>query len=158
MQKHGLDHLNAAQAGMIVSSVVFQYHITQVKDIDPFVATGIVAMGVVEGAKTAPQPLGAGSSQGAKKENRNDERLLLGEQDEVMREAAANGGVHIILNPEVLKTLQQGGIDPYLIHEQGLKNKSRKRFPESISLMQMWKRCSTSGMENRSIRRPFTSD
>ena len=38
-----------------------------------------------------------------------------------MREAAAKGGVHIVLNPEVLKTLQQGGIDPYLIHEQGLK-------------------------------------
>ena len=129
MKKHGLDYLNAAQAGMIVSSIVFQYHVTQVKDIDPFVATGIVAMGVVEGAKTAPQPLGAGSSQEAKKENKGNDRLLLGEQVEVMREAAANGGAHIILNPGVLQALQQGGIDPYVIHQQGLQ----KQLDEKIS-------------------------
>lgn len=57
MQKHGLDALNAARAGMVVCSIIFQHHCTIVKDIDPYVATGIVAMGVVEGAKTAPPPL-----------------------------------------------------------------------------------------------------
>ena len=129
MKKHGLDFLNAAQAGMIVSSIVFQYHVTQVKDIDPVVATGIVAMGVVEGAKTAPQPLGSGDSQQVKTPIKKNERLILGEQDEVMREAAANGGIHIVLNPEVLKTLQQGGIDPYLIHEQGLKKQIDEKIP-----------------------------
>jgi hypothetical protein len=42
----------------------------QVKDIDPFVATGIVAMGVVEGAKTAPPPLGSEVSPSEKTEKR----------------------------------------------------------------------------------------
>ena len=128
MKKHGLDHLNAAQAGMIVSSIVFQYHVTQVKDIDPFVATGIVSMGVVEGAKTAPQPLGSGGSM-SDQAKKNNNRLILGEQEDVMREAAANGGVHIVLNPGVLQALQQGGIDPYLIHEQGLKKQIDEKIP-----------------------------
>lgn len=128
MKKHGLDYLNAAQAGMIVSSIVFQYHVTQVKDIDPFVATGIVAMGVVEGAKTAPPPFESKSSM-SDQTQKNSNRLILGEQDDVMREAAANGGVHIVLNPQVLQTLQQGGIDPYLIHEQGLKKQIDEKIP-----------------------------
>jgi hypothetical protein len=59
MQKHGLDYLEGARAGMIVCSVIFQYHCASIKDIDPYVATGIVAMGVVEGAKTAPPLLGS---------------------------------------------------------------------------------------------------
>lgn len=128
MKKHGLDHLNAAQAGMIVSSIVFQYHCMKVKDIDPFVAAGIVAMGVVEGAKTAPAPLGAKNSMNGQA-GKNNDRLILGEQADVMKEAAANGGVHIVLNPEVLQTLQQGGIDPYLIHEQGLKKQIDEKIP-----------------------------
>ena len=60
MKKHGLDYLNGARAGMVVCSIIFQYHCTVAKDIDPYVATGIVAMGVVEGAKTAPPPLKSG--------------------------------------------------------------------------------------------------
>jgi len=59
MKKHGLDDLNSARAGMVVCSVIFQYHCTLAKDIDPYVAAGIVAMGVVEGAKTTPPPLGS---------------------------------------------------------------------------------------------------
>jgi len=57
MKKHGLDYLNGARAGMVVCSIIFQYHCTVAKDIDPYVATGIVAMGVVEGTKTAPPSL-----------------------------------------------------------------------------------------------------
>jgi hypothetical protein len=57
MQKYGLDYLDEAMAGMVVCSIVFQHHVTVVKDIDPYIATGLVAMGVVEGAKTAPAPL-----------------------------------------------------------------------------------------------------
>ena len=57
MKKHGLDYLNGTRAGMVVCSIIFQFHSTVAKDIDPYVATRIVAMGVVEGAKTAPPPL-----------------------------------------------------------------------------------------------------
>ena len=58
MKKRGLDYLNAARAGMIVSSIVFQFHCTRAKDIDPRIGAGIIAMGIVEGAKTAPPPFG----------------------------------------------------------------------------------------------------
>ena len=131
MKKHGLDYLNSARAGMIVCSMVFQYHCVKVKDIDPFIATSIIAMGVVEGAKTAPTPLGPKSAVGSQteKKEKDDNRLVLGEQDAVIREAAANGGVHIVLNPGVLQTLRQGGIDPYLIHEQGLKKQIDEKIP-----------------------------
>jgi hypothetical protein len=57
MKKYGLDYLNGARAGMVVSSIIFQHHYTTVKDIDPYVAMGVVAMGVVEGAKTTPPSL-----------------------------------------------------------------------------------------------------
>ena len=54
MQRHGLDTLNGARAGMVVCSIVFLHHCKTAKDIDPYVAAEIVAMGIVEGAKTAP--------------------------------------------------------------------------------------------------------
>jgi hypothetical protein len=131
MQKHGLDYLNGAQAGMIVSSIVFQYHCMKNKDIDPFVATGISAMGVVEGAKTAPPPLGSKGSRSGRteKKEKNNNRLILGEQSVVIRETADNGGVHIVLNPGVLQTLQQSGIDPYIIHEKGMKKEIDAKIP-----------------------------
>jgi hypothetical protein len=119
MKKHGLDYLNGARAGMIVCSIIFQYHCTTAKDIAPDVAAGIVAMGIVEGAKTAPPPLGSKP----KVEVKNMNRLVLGEQDAAIQEALDNGGEFIDLNPAILKTLQQGNIDPYLIYEQALKNK-----------------------------------
>src|SRR5689334_13157395 len=62
MKRHGLDYLNGARAGMIICSMLFEYHTKKIKDIDPFMAAGIVAMGVVEGAKTAPPKLGGGES------------------------------------------------------------------------------------------------
>ena len=131
MKRHGLDYLEGARAGMIVCSIAFQHHAVQVKDIDPFVATGIVAMGVVEGAKTAPPPLGSGVSTSDKTENKekNNNRLVLGERDAAIQEALDNGGVYIDLNPAVLKTLQQGNIDPYIIYEQGLKKQIDAGIP-----------------------------
>lgn len=131
MQKHGLDDLESARSGMVVCSMIFQYHCIRSKDIDPYVATGIVAMGIVEGAKTAPSSPGSNSSisEQAEKKEKNSNRLILGEQDAVIRESAENGGVHIVLNPGVLQTLQQGGIDPYLIHEQGLKKQIDEKIP-----------------------------
>src|SRR5690349_10541908 len=59
MQRHGLDTLEGARAGMVICSIVFLHHCTVTKDIDPYVGAGIVAMGIVEGAKTAPPPLGS---------------------------------------------------------------------------------------------------
>lgn len=130
MKKHGLDHLNAARAGMVVASVVFEHHCKVVKDIDPRVATGIVAMGIVEGAKTAPPPLGSGNSVDHPAENkvRNNDRLLLGEREAVIRESHDHGGSYIDLNPEVLRTLQAANIDPYLIYEKGMLNKIEEKI------------------------------
>ena len=60
---------------------------------------------------------------------KNSNRLILGKQEDVLREATDNGGVYIVLNPQVLQTLQQGGIDPYLIHEQGVKKQIDEKIP-----------------------------
>lgn len=131
MKNHGLDYLNAARAGMLAAFVVFEHHTKVMKDIDPRVATGIVAMGIVEGAKTAPPPLGSGNSEGipAEKKVRNNDRLLLGEREAVIRESHDHGGSYIDLNPEVLRTLQAGNIDPYLIYEKGVLNKIEEKIP-----------------------------
>lgn len=113
MKKHGLDYLDGARAGMIVCSTVFQYHAMKRKDIDPYVGTGIIAMGVVEGAKTAPPPLG---SKSAKKER----RFVLGEQNAAKQDALMNGGGYIDINPEVMKMLKDNNLDPFLVHERAV--------------------------------------
>ena len=131
MKKHGLDYLDGARAGMIICSIIFQYHCTRVKDIDPNAAAGIVSMGVVEGAKTAPPPLGLGNSIDSVSEKRvkNNNRLVLGERDVAIQEALDHGGVFIDLNPEVLRTLQAGNIDPYLIYEKSMLNQIEAKIP-----------------------------
>jgi hypothetical protein len=131
MKKHGLDYLNGARAGMVVCSMIFHYHCSVTKDIDPYVATGIVAMGVVEGAKTAPPPLASGGSMSnaPDKKQKNNDRLVLGERDVAIQEALDNGGIFIDLNPEVLRALQAGNIDPYLIYEQGMLKQIEAKIP-----------------------------
>jgi len=124
MKKHGLDYLNGARAGIVVASIIFQYHCTKVKDIAPDVAAGIVAMGIVEGAKTAPPPLGAKPRTGTKKMG----RLVLGEQDAAREEALATGAIYIEINPGVLKILQQGNVDPYMIYEEGVRKQIEERI------------------------------
>ena len=57
MQRHGFNYMDAARAGVVLCSVLFQYHSTTLKEIDPYVAAGIVAQGIIEAAKTAPPPL-----------------------------------------------------------------------------------------------------
>ena len=126
MKKHRLDYLNGARTGMVVCSIVFEYHCKSARDIDPYVAAGIVAMGVVEGAKTAPPPLGTRTS--TKKSARNDDRLVLGERDAAIQEALTHGGAYIDLHPEVLSALLAGNIDPYLIYEKGMLNKIEERI------------------------------
>jgi hypothetical protein len=123
MNKHGLDYLNGARVGMVVCSIIFQFH-CKAKDIDPSVGAGIVAMGIVEGAKTAPPPLGLGGpiDNALEKKLMNNNRLVLGERDAATQEAREHGGVFIDPNPGVLKTLQAGNIDPYLIYEKAMLN------------------------------------
>ena len=122
MQRHGLDTLNGARAGMIVCAMVFRHACTVAKDIDPDVAAGIVAMGIVEGAKTAPPPLGSRVPRGnpAGEKGKNNNRLVLGEQDVAIQEALDHGGIFIDLNPEMLRMLKVGNIDPYLIYEKAM--------------------------------------
>ena len=56
-------------------------------------------------------------------------RLVLGERELVLREVRANGGIYIDPHPEVLRILQAGNIDPYLIHEQGLLKQIEAKIP-----------------------------
>jgi hypothetical protein len=113
MKKYGLDYLEGARAGMIVCSIVFQYHCVSAKDVDPFVATGIIAMCLIEGAKTAPPPLGS-------KPSRKKNRFVLGEQGAVIQDALTNGGGYVNINPEILKMLKEKNIDPFLVYEQAV--------------------------------------
>lgn len=125
MKKYGLDYLDGARAGIVICSILFEYHYKTARDIDPFVATGIIALGVVEGAKTAPPPLGSAHTkfESSEEKIRNNDRLVLGEREAAIQEARDHGGAFIDLNPEVLRTLQAGGIDPYIIHEKALLQK-----------------------------------
>jgi hypothetical protein len=131
MQRHELDYLNGARAGMVVCSIVFQQHCTVTKDIDPYVGAGIIAMGIVEGAKTAPPPLGSGGAMESmpEKKTKNNNRLVLGERDAAVQEAQERGGVFIDPNPGVLRTLQAGNIDPYLIYEKAMLNQIEAKIP-----------------------------
>ena len=129
MKKHGLDYLDGARAGMIICSIIFQFHCVREKDIDPYVATSIIAMGVVEGAKTAPPPLG---SKPAKKAT----RFVLGEQNAAIQDALANGGEFIDIHPEVIKMLKDKNIDPFLVYEKAvlkqMENKQRWVFWQKV--------------------------
>ena len=60
MKKHGFNYLDSARAGVVLCSLLSQYHSTNLKEIDLYVAAGIVAQGILEAAKTAPPPLKAG--------------------------------------------------------------------------------------------------
>jgi hypothetical protein len=129
MQRHGLDTLNAARAGMVVCAIIFKHHCSVARDIDPYVAAGIVAMGIVEGAKTAPPPLGTKPISKKEEGMKNNNRLVLGEDGAVMKETHENGGVSIVVNPGALQVLKQGNIDPYLIYEKALLNQIEAKIP-----------------------------
>jgi hypothetical protein len=149
MEKHGLDYLEGARAGMIICSIFFEYFCRQAKTIDPFVATGIVAMGVVEGAKTAPPPLGSRASKSASSAlntpgnsqmsdlivsiARNStsgagDRLVLGEGMTPMQEALSHGGKYILVHPGVLSKLKDGNIDAFLIYAAALQAETAARI------------------------------
>ncbi|HEX5809658.1 MAG TPA: hypothetical protein VFY25_13410 [Anaerolineales bacterium] len=150
MKKHGLDYLEGARAGMIVCSIFFEYFCKQAKNIDPFVATGIVAMGVVEGAKTAPPPLrqaapkasptsetALGNSQfqdlissiARNSTGGSGNRLVLGEGMAPMQEALSNGGKYILVHPEVLRKLKESNIDAFLIYAAAMQVEIAAKIP-----------------------------
>jgi hypothetical protein len=131
MKKHGLDYLDGARAGMIVCSIFFEYLCKTARDIDPFVAAGIVSLGVVEGAKTAPPPLGSKTSKGSTMNRplKNNNRLVLGERDAAIQEALDHGGAFIDVNPEIIRMLKEKNIDPYLIYEKALTQKIEEKIP-----------------------------
>lgn len=132
MKRHGLDYWDGALAGMIVCGVLFRYYCKEHKKIDPLVAAGIVSVGIVSGAKTAPPPLGPGegSETTGTVPAPTANRLLLGERNAVMVESQTNGGLYIDLNPEVLRLLDQGNIDPLLIYVRALEvHVTEKKIP-----------------------------
>jgi hypothetical protein len=150
MKRHGLDYMDGARAGIIVCSMVFSYHCTQRKDIDPRVGAGIISMGIVTGAKTVPMPLkpqGAPSAPAAGNSPENDQllnvlksitenstsgsgtRLVIGDGMMSMQEALANGGKYILVHPAVASQLKQKNIDPYLIYEAALRMEIEAGIP-----------------------------
>ena len=149
MKKHGIDYMEGARVGMIVCSIFFEYFCKQAKTIDPFVATGIVAMGVVEGAKTAPPPLGSGVSKSASAGNNpknsqlldlissiaqnstdgSGNRLVLGEGMAPMQEALSNGGKYILVHPGVLSKLKESNIDAFLIYAAAMQAEIAANIP-----------------------------
>ena len=60
---------------------------------------------------------------------RSENRLVLGEREVAIQEAREHGGVFIDPNPGVLRALQAGNIDPYLIYEQALLNQIEAKIP-----------------------------
>ena len=167
MKKYRLDYLEAARAGMIVCSLVFEYHCKTARDIDPFVATGIVATGVVEGAKTTPprlKPEGSKHSSTSESKAENDQlvdviltiaqnsicgagrRLVLGEGMTSMQEALSNGGKYILVHPEVLKKLKEGSVDVFLVYAAAMRMETAAKIPRIDfvggnvdALLQAWK-------------------
>ena len=57
MRKHGFNYLDGARAGVVMCSILFQHHCKVTRDIDSNVATGVIAQGIIEAAKTVPPPL-----------------------------------------------------------------------------------------------------
>lgn len=58
MEKYGLSYLDGARSGIVVCSMLYGHHCVDRKDIDLGLGAGIIGMGLVEGAKTTPFPLG----------------------------------------------------------------------------------------------------
>jgi hypothetical protein len=124
MRKYGFNYVEGAQVGALICAIITSTHCVDRKDLEPKLAAGIVSMGLLEASKTTPPPLVSG---GAK--NKNTNRLVLGERDVAIQEALDNGGVFIDPNPAVLKMLEQGNIDPFMIYEQALKQQIDAKIP-----------------------------
>ena len=63
MRKYGLDYLGGARTGIVLCSLLFHKHCIEKRNVDPKIATGIVAMGTLEASRTVPPPLRASITQ-----------------------------------------------------------------------------------------------
>ena len=121
-----------------MASFVFNYHCIKNKDIDPFVATGLVAQGVIEGAKTSPAKSGSKEDKAAQLIQTIAEssisglgsRLVLGETLAAGKEAQENGGKYILIHPEVQKQLASANLDLFLIYNAILLLELGNKIPE----------------------------
>jgi hypothetical protein len=57
-------------------------------------------------------------------------RLILGEGMAPMSEALKNGGRYILVHPEVIRKLEENGIDGFLVYEAALKMELESNIPE----------------------------
>jgi hypothetical protein len=166
MKRNGLDYLEGARTGMIVCSILFEYHCKTARDIDRFVATGIVAMGIVEGAKTAPPPLKTEMTRPLSSLERNAQsdsfsglissiaqnstdgvgnRLVIGEGMTAMAEALHKGGRYILVHPGILEQLKANNVDAFLIYAAAMSMEATAKIPQIDfvganidELMQQW--------------------
>ena len=149
MKRHHLDYLDGARAGVIVCSMLFNYHCVKRQDLDPRLGAGIISMGIVTGAKTAPMPLQqekpASASAGSTAPQNNQlaeviksiatnsidgagDRLVLGEGMTPMQATLERGGKYILPHPAVVRELQQRNIDPFLVYEAALRMEMESRI------------------------------
>ena len=149
MKNHHLDYLDGARAGIIVCSMVFNYHCVKRQDLEPRLGAGMIAMGIVTGVKTAPIPLkhekpaSAPVAEPAPQNNQlaeviksvatnsidgSGDRLVLGEGMTPMQFALESGGKYILAHPAVVRELQQRNIDPFLIYEAALRMEMESRI------------------------------
>ena len=151
MKRHYLDYLDGARAGVIVCSMVFNYHCVKRQDLDPRLGAGIISMGIVTGAKTAPMPLkqekqasppaGGSTSQNhqlaeiiksiaTNSIDGSGNKLVLGEGMTPMQVALNSGGKYILVHPAILRELQQRNIDPFLVYETALRTEMESRISQ----------------------------
>jgi hypothetical protein len=57
-------------------------------------------------------------------------RLVLGEGIAPMSEALKNGGRYILVHPEVIRKLEENGIDGFLVYEAALKMELASKIPQ----------------------------
>jgi hypothetical protein len=57
-------------------------------------------------------------------------RLVLGEGMAPMSEALKNGGKYILVHPEVIKKLEENGIDGFLVYEAAMKNELASKIDQ----------------------------
>ena len=60
----------------------------------------------------------------------NGTRLVLGEGMAPMSEALKKGGKYILVHPEVIRKLEENGIDGFLVYEAALKTELASRIPQ----------------------------
>ncbi len=60
----------------------------------------------------------------------NGTRMILGEGMAPMSEALQHGGKYILVHPEVIRKLEENGIDAFLVYEAALKMELASKIPQ----------------------------